>query len=37
MAKNDDEGLDRIVTEIFDLIAPAIRIAQGEYHDSSSD
>ncbi|BDQ35911.1 hypothetical protein SYK_06820 [Pseudodesulfovibrio nedwellii] len=36
MAKNDDEGLDRIVSEIFDLIAPAIRTAQGEYHDNSA-
>lgn len=37
MAVNDHEGLDRIISEIFDLIAPAIRTAQGEYHGCSFD
>lgn len=35
MAVNDNEGLDRIIEEIFDLIAPSIRTAQGEYHNDS--
>lgn len=35
MAFNDNEGTDRIVEEILDLIAPAVRTIQGEYHDDT--